>query len=52
MDFGEKRADPFGEDGHLLLLQYHRHDPGSVNGLQVKGPVSGLPDSPGHEPVG
>jgi len=45
-------ADPLGEHGHLLLFQHHRYDAGIMNRLQVKGPVSGLPNGPGHESVG
>ena len=45
-------AQALGEHRNLLLLQYHRHHPGVVHRLQIKGPISGLANGPGDESVG
>ena len=47
----EEQVDPLGEDRHLLLLQRHAGDPAALAGLEEEGPLSGLADRAGDEPV-
>src|SRR5581483_7778029 len=51
LDLFEQQPDPFGQHGHLLLLDEDRQHGAVLLGLDVEGPLPRLADRPGGDGV-